>query len=212
MIDPVQFLIAATLSGPGGPFLAIAYATGLLAIIDLAFGPGRRGAARTCRPRTPVPPTDEGHAPPIPAAHLAQVKIDCVPVLDPARADLLERLEDAVECLGRAQRVLPDIMLSRALRIRADPAGNAHDQAVQRAMTGTGLDFGVFSYAGQLDLALMVVPADGAEAKTDRQLIEIALERAGVPLIAIALDVSAETLRARIRSVRWPVAQQPRAA
>jgi len=212
MIDPVEFLIAATFSNPAGPYLAIAYATGLLAIIVLAVDTGRRGTERKYPPQTPVPQAGTGLAPPIPAGHLAQVAIDCVPVIDPARADLLERLEDAVECLGRAQRVLPDIALSRALRIRADPAGNAADQAVERAMASTALDFGVFSYAGQLDLALMIGPADSPEAKADRQLIDIALKRAGVPLIGIALDVPAERLRTRLRSVRWPVPDQPRAA
>ena len=204
MTDPIQFLIAAVIYHPAAPYLVAVLSLGPLSVAFIALDirvrrSGPRNLAKNRAVRTKAPPS---RPVPTPVEHLALATIERVPVLDAPRATLLERLEDVVECLGQAQRVLPDIVLSRALRIRPEPGDTEMNAATQCALNRAGLDFGVFSYAGNLDLALMI--GARAEAEDDRQLIETALERAGVPLIRIPLDAPPDMLRTRIRSALSP--------
>lgn len=206
MTDPVQFLVAAMLYHPAAPYLAFTLVFGLvsIAVITLetrSFGPARNLPARNLPARNPAAATAIARPAkvPAPADNLTGAAIDCVPVLDPARAQVLEHLEDVVECLGRAQRVLPDIALSRALRIRPDPGAADQFAAARRALNRASLDFAVFSYQGHLDLALMIGPRSDDDPA--RGPIETALGQAGVPLLRIPPDASPALLRARIQPV-----------
>jgi hypothetical protein len=214
MTDPVQFMIAALVYHPAAPYLAVVYSLGLLSIFFIAFDtrvrrptPGYVAQNHAVRDAAaPAPPLSA------PGKHLAKAAIDRVPVLDPARAILLERLEDVVECLGQAQRVLPDVLLSRALRICAEPDNANTKEVTLRELNRAELDFGVFSYGGKIDLAVMIRPQTGAATDPERHLIDIALKKAGVPLIRISVDASPRTLRARIRSALLPVPGRAEAA
>jgi len=206
MTEPIQFLIAATFYHPAAPYLAVVLSLGLFSVAYIAFDTRVRETESKNRSKNRTKPEDAVQSPSVPvlAGQLARAIIDCVPVLDPARAELLERLEDVVECLGKAQRVLPDIALSRVLRIHHAPEEAAMTGTAHRALSGSALDFGVFSYGGQLELAMMIDPQAGTDADPGQQLIETALKRAGVPLIRIPPDASPGMLRARIRSTLQP--------
>jgi len=202
MTDPIQFLIAAAFYHPAAPFLAVIVSLGLFSMAFIALDTRVREAEWQHPPRNHAGRADIAAAPvpSNPSDHLADAAVDCVPVLDTAHTDLLERLEDVVECLGRAQRVLPDIMLSRVLRVRADPDEAGMNEITQRALNRVGVDFGVFSYHGHLELALKIAPPADERDCGSLQLIEIALKQAGVPLICIPLDAPPEMLESRIKS------------
>lgn len=212
MTDPVQFLVAAMLYHPAAPYLAVALLFGLIAIAAIAFeGRARRPAPPRVARHPVAPPAIAAPVPaPPPTGVLSRAVIDCVPVLEPARAELLERLEDVVECLGLAQRVLPDIALSQTLRIRPDPGAADGRAAAQRALNRARLDFAVFSYQGHLDLALMIGPRSGADP--DQMPIDAALRQAGVPLLRIPPDAPPALLRARIQPLLVPGPGTSRAA
>ncbi len=214
MTEPFQFLIAATVYHPAAPYLAVVLSLGLFSVAFIAFGTPVRQIESENRPKYRTKRGDAVQSPSVAVltSQLARAKIDCVPVLDPARAELLERLEDVVECLGRAQRVLPDIALSRVLRIHHTPEEAAMAETTHRALSDFSLDFGVFSYGGHLELALMVGPQAGTEADPGQQLIETALARAGVPFIRIPPDALSGILRSRIRSALCPAPDRARAA
>lgn len=214
MTDPIQFLIAAAFYHPAAPFLAVIVALGLFSMAFIALDTKVRGAEWQYLPRNHAGRADSAAAPvpSDPSDHLTGAAVDCVPLLDTAHTDLLERLEDVVECLGRAQRVLPDIMLSRVLRVRAGPDEAGMNEITQRALNRVGVDFGVFSYHGHLDLALMIGPPAYESDADSLQLIEIALKQAGVPLIHIPLDAPPEMLDSRIKSAMSSGSARSRAA
>jgi hypothetical protein len=217
MIDPIQFLIAAMLYHPAAPYLAVVLLLGLVCIGFTAFDSRARRSSRGQVAQRPVARAASAQLAPAapmaaPAAHLAQAAIDRVPVLDPARAALMERLEDVVECLGRAQRVLPDVALARALCIRPDSGGTGTAEIALQPLNRAELDFGVFSYGGKIDLAVMVRPQGGDATDPERHLIALALKKAGVPLIRIPVDASPKTLRACIQSTLQPAPGRARAA
>ena len=214
MTGPVQFLIAAALYHPAAPYLAVILLLGLAFFGFIAFDIRGRKPVQPNFPPTHAKRAIADPAPPMPPAgeHLSQAVIDRVPVLDPARASLLERLEDVVECLGQAQRVLPDVALARILCIRPDPDGSDLAGGSVQPLKGAELDFGVFSYRGEIDLAVMVRPQAGGTIDPERHLIAVALKKAGVPLIRVSENVTPRALRARIQSALPPLPGQARAA
>lgn len=214
MTDPVQFLIAAAFYHPAAPYLAAILSLGPFSMAVIALDTKGRGPELRYPPRNRGQPADTAPSAALsdPSDCLAEAAIDCVPLLDTARAALLERLEDVVECLGRAQRVLPDVMLSRVLSLRADPDGTGIHEIAERALNRTGLDFGVFSYHGHLEIALMIGPPADADAGRAPPVVEIALKQAGVPLIRIPLDAPPAMLKARIKAALLPVSDRSWAA
>lgn len=208
-MGPIDFLTAAALNHPAAPYVLLSIALGVLSIAIIPFD--IRLVRNEAGGKPQPPPTPHRSAASLRKA-VASSQIECVPLLDAAHCRLLEVLEDLVEPLGQAQLVLPNVPLAQTLRICSAKGSTGNQRIADEALANSWLDFGVFSYSGTLQLAVFylndakIIPQDARKTPT-----EIALAKAGVPVMKVSSDYSVVSLQTQLSALLVP-AQMAKAA